>query len=74
MKVHIETKSFTFIDTQYRVSVYHGANLIKIEVFVFNSWWREFFSSKVGGWKTIHFGHSNPIEEAIKFYKLALKK
>ena len=73
MEHEIIIKEFTFLSRSYRVKVHCNPKLIEMEVFVYNSWWREVLTSKVGRWKRIYFGHDNPIMAMIDFYKQNIK-
>lgn len=64
MKAEILTLESRHIDELYRFTYYSGSMVMKIEV------WEKYYSVfKKDKWKTIYFGHSNPISEALKFYE-----
>ena len=63
MKETSITKEFTFINDHYKVTKYHGSEVLEIELFSKDSIWND------GSYKRIYFGHLEPLEEIIKFFK-----
>lgn len=69
MKAEQSGKIFEhFAGDKYKVTVYHGSNVMEIEELVELSWWKKIFSTQERVWKRMYFGHVTPLEEFTKFY------
>jgi hypothetical protein len=70
MKPEQSGKVFEYLNRRYKISVYHGSNVMKIEEEIKLSLWKSMWriDGKEYIWKQIYFGHATPIEEFTKFY------
>ncbi|MES2006889.1 MAG: hypothetical protein V4436_02140 [Patescibacteria group bacterium] len=65
MKENTTSKEYGFLDEYYRVTKYFGSNLVEIEQLVPNGFWGK--SQMI--YKRIYFGHIDPIQGAVDFFK-----
>jgi len=63
MKVEVITQEIKFIDELYRITYFTGSMVMRIEI-----WAKYHTIFKIDRWKTIYFGHSDPLRKAIEFY------
>jgi hypothetical protein len=70
MKPEQSGRVFDHLDSRYKITVYHGSNVIEIEEQIKLSWWKSLWRIDGQGyiWKRIYFGHITPLEEFTKFY------
>ena len=70
MKTGTTSKTIIHLGGTYRFTYHFGSSVIEIEVFeklpvnipIVGLFW------SVTQWRTIYFGHSTPLREALKFY------
>lgn len=63
------SKTFTYLSDTFRVTKHFSPDLIEIEV------WRErkpLFGKDTGDWVRTYFGHIEPIQTVLDFYKINL--
>jgi hypothetical protein len=65
MKENSISKEFEWLGTYYKVTRHIGSEVIEISEKVPNGFWGKHDLV----WKRIYFGHTNPLEEAINFFK-----
>lgn len=65
MKETKVSKEFEWLGEYYRVSKYHGSEVMEIEVMVPNGFWGK--SNMI--YQRIYMGHEQPIEAALNFFK-----
>lgn len=70
MKHKEETRVFEFEHfDKYRLTYYFGSRVIKLEKMVRASWWKRFNDKIPMVYKTIYFGHSNPLDKVSEIVK-----
>jgi len=77
MKTQETQRTFEqFAGDRYKVTIYHGSNVMEIEELIRLSWWKSLWRSDGQEyiWKRIYFGHITPLEEFVSFYHEVLTK
>lgn len=61
MKELTKSKEIEWLGSTYRITRHIGSEVIEIEERV-GTWWGSYY-------KRLYFGHINPLEEALEFFK-----
>lgn len=64
MKENSVSKEFEFLGSHYRVTRHIGSEVISLDELVPNGFWGK--ANMV--YKRIYMGHTDPLEEALKFF------